>query len=179
MEVAKQLMFLNIKFSERLSQKDIMHIVREQYDENVHKALFNLLFHPNKRISDNAAWVFTHFDKGNRFLLSKQNELIDETMNTKSNSKRRMLLSILCKQPFKEKNFRTDFFDFCEQQITSATETIGTKALCVKLAYKQSVSYQELLLELRDLLLDVYTNTTSAAIKASCRNTLKKITASL
>lgn len=56
------------------------------------------------------------------------------------------------KQEFDKDGLRTDFIDFCMSRMLSATETVASKALCVKMAYKQCIHYEELIQELKQCL---------------------------
>lgn len=109
--------------------------------------LFQLLFDPDKRTSDNAAWVMTHLPKtADAWLTEHQNTLIDEAMRTESTTKRRLVLNLLERTPFQQDSIRTGFLDFCFNIILS-DEPIGVKTLAIKLTYAQSVHYPELLEE--------------------------------
>ena len=109
--------------------------------------LFQLLFDPDKRTSDNAAWVMTHLPKtADAWLTERQNILIDEAMRTESTTKRRLILNLLERTPFQQDSIRTGFLDFCFNIILS-DEPIGVKTLAIKLTYAQSVHYPELLEE--------------------------------
>ena len=150
----------NIHLRERLSihihDNDIHEICSwAQGKENDHhkEELFTLMLDDDKRTSDNAAWVFTHFAAAdNKWLLDKHDKLIDEVMRTSSVTKRRLILTILLRQPFTADNMRTDFLDFCLEHLIDMHEPIGIKALSMKLAYEQCKPYPELLTELRNTL---------------------------
>ena len=115
--------------------------------------LFQLLFHPDKRVSDNAAWAMTHFPPEKmQALCHYQQELIDEAMKTDSVTKRRLIMTLLEKQPFHEEDIRTDFLDFCLAQIGDPNVPVGIRSLAVKLSYAQCRFYPELLAELRAVL---------------------------
>jgi hypothetical protein len=114
--------------------------------------LFPLLFDPDKRTSDNAAWAMTHLPKtADAWLTERQDILIDEAMRTISTSKRRLIMNLLDRTSFQQDSIRTDFLDFCFNIIFSE-EPIGVKTLAIKLTYAQSVFYPELLEELNTAL---------------------------
>ena len=109
--------------------------------------LFHLLFDPDKRTSDNAAWVMTHLPPtADSWLTERQNTLIDEVMCTKSTTKKRLILNLLERTSFEQASIRTDFLDFCFNLVLS-DEPVGVKTLAIKLTYAQSVHYPELLEE--------------------------------
>ena len=109
--------------------------------------LLQLLFDPDKRTSDNAAWVMTHLPPtADSWLTERQNTLIDEVMCTKSTTKKRLILNLLERTSFEQASIRTDFLDFCFNLVLS-DEPVGVKTLAIKLTYAQSVHYPELLEE--------------------------------
>lgn len=143
-------MGLREMLAERIHAEDIRIISRCMDSDDAKAELFALLTDPDKRTADNAAWVMSHFTKEQQmWLYDKQDLLIEEALRTDSITKRRIILSILEKQPFAPEAIRTDFLDFCFAQLADDEVPYGIRALCIKLAYKQSLPYPELLDELR------------------------------
>ncbi|MFC2739295.1 MAG: hypothetical protein ACFN4H_04480 [Prevotella sp.] len=67
----------------------------------VMKALYGLLSDTDQRVANNAAWVLSRSDSEViRFLQRYQNRLIDLLMETKDETFRRVLFSILRRQVF-------------------------------------------------------------------------------
>lgn len=167
------------KLSGKIHEDDIQEIcllICDEKDESKKNELYRLLFDADKRVSDNAAWVFTHFDSSNnKWLYFKQDELIDEAMKTTSDTKRRLLLTLLLKQTFYEDNLRTDFLDFCLNRMLSVSEANGVKAVCMKLAYEQCKFFPELLSELKTALEIMEPELLSAALKTTRKNILKAL----
>ena len=117
------------------------------------ETLLSLLHALEKRTGDNAAWVLTHLPTEKKSLLFQhQQELIDEAMQTSSITKRRLIMTLLEKQPFLKDNLRTDFLDFCLTQMADAEAPAGIRSLAVKLSYAQCRHYPELLAELRSVM---------------------------
>ena len=170
---------LRKRLSGRLHEDDIHEITFYAQGievEPVKAALYTLLFDEDKRIAENAAWVFAHFDlHSNQWLYPRHNELIDEAMRTPSGTKRRLLLGLLLRQPFTENGFRTDFFDFCLRCIVASDEPTAVRCLSVKLACEQCKFSPELLSELRTTLEMLEPESLSAGMKTARRNTLKSI----
>ena len=111
-----------------------------------------MLFDPDKRTSDNAAWVMSHLPKTeDDWIAEQQNVLIDEVMRTTSTTKKRLILNLLERTAFMHDNIRTDFLDFCFNLILS-DEPVGVKTLAIKLTYAQSAHYPELRDELNTTL---------------------------
>ncbi len=130
--------------SGRISGNDVRALAGADFKED----LFQLLFDPDKRTSDNAAWVLTHLPKtADAWLAERQIILIDEAMRTASTTKRRLVMNLLERTTFDPDHIRTDFLDFCFNAILS-DEPVGVKSLAIKLAYAQSVHYPELLEEI-------------------------------
>lgn len=130
-------------------QKIVSHIQQQKTDDSI-KALYNLIFDTDKYISGNAAWILTHLDaRHNKWLYPKQHKLIQEAMQTSDTGKKRLILTLLLKQPFDKENINSCFLEFCFKHLASVQESIGIKALCMKLAYRQCSHFPELLKELQ------------------------------
>lgn len=170
-------MSLRRRLARHIHKQDIQEIcLTLQNQKNGREELFALLFDEDKRTADNAAWTLTHLPKEYRtWLASKQNALIDEIMKTTSTTKRRLILTLLERQPFAKEDLRTEFLDFCLLRIASPIQPVGIRALCVKLAYKQCHFYPELLEELKHTLDMLEQEGETPAIKNVKKNILKQI----
>lgn len=172
-------MNLRNKLSGRLHENDIRDIcffIQKTNEDSKKNELYRLLFDADKRVADNAAWIFTHFDQANnRWLYSKQDELIEEGMKTTSDTKRRLILNLLLKQPFYKENIRTDFLDFCLNRMSSANEPTGVKTLCIKLAYEQCKFFPELCSELKTSLEIMEPALLSMALKTTRKKLLEML----
>ena len=147
--------------SSRISGYDAKALAQADFK----KELFRLLFDPDKRTSDNAAWVLTHLPKtADSWLTERQDILIDEAMRTASTTKRRLIMNLLDRTPFESDHLRTDFLDFCFNTILS-DEPIGVKSLAIKLTYAQSAHYPELLEEVNATLQLMEPDELPAALK--------------
>ena len=147
--------------SERISGSDAKALAKADFKEE----LFQLLFDPDKRTSDNAAWVLTHLPKtADAWLAERQNILIDEALRTASTTKRRLIMNLLDRTTFAPDHIRTDFLDFCFNTILS-DEPIGVKTLAIKLAYAQSAHYPDLLEEVNATLQMMEPEELPAALK--------------
>ena len=103
------------KLNKKLCMDDIYEICILTHGNNRKKAhLYQLTFDEDERISTNALWVFTHFDiQNNEWLYAKHDDLIDRVLVEKNETKRRLMLQLLLRQPFEEESLRSDFIDFC------------------------------------------------------------------
>ena len=152
---------LKALLSSRLSGNEVKALAGADFKEE----LFQLLFDPDKRTSDNAAWVLTHLPKtADPWLAQHQDVLIDEAMRTTSTTKRRLIMNLLDRTTFDPNRIRTDFLDFCFNAILS-DEPIGVKSLAIKLAYAQSACYPELLEEINATLRMMEPEELPAALK--------------
>ena len=157
------------RFLQRLSQDDIheMCFLTQGPDNDSLKEV---------RVSYNALWVFTYFDlSNNKWLYAKHDELIDKAIAEKHEGKRRLLLTLILRQPFDRDTLRTDFIDFCFDTIQSSHESYANRALCMKLAYEQCRFFPELLSELSNCLEIISTEPLSSGLKTAKRNVMKKI----
>lgn len=156
--------------------QEITSLVQGEQSNRKKEALYKLLFDTDKRTSDNAAWVLTHFDRSNNeWIYKKHEELINEAMKTNSQTKCRLILTLLNRQTFVKENIRTDFLDFCLEHITEASESIGIRCLCMKLAYEQCHFFKELSSELKATLEMMEPDFLEAGIRTTRKNILKKL----
>lgn len=152
---------LKTLLSSRISGNDAKALAQADIKEE----LFQLLFDPDKRTSDNAAWALTHLPKtADAWLAERQDLLIDEAMRTSSTTKRRLIMNLLDRTPFESDHLRTDFLDFCFNTILSDAP-VGVKSLAIKLTYAQSAHYPELLEEVNATLQLMEPDELPAALK--------------
>ena len=76
-------------------------------------------------------------------------ELINQAMSTDNSSVRRLTLNIIERLDMNEDDLRTDFLDFCFNHMVSIEELPGSQSLCMKLAFRMSKFYPELMDELK------------------------------
>ena len=92
---------------DKICMNDINKIcIMTQGKENDHRKeeLYQLTFDENDRVSFNALWALTHFDEANNpWLFQKHDDLIDRVLVEKNETKRRLMLQLLLRQPFEEK----------------------------------------------------------------------------
>ena len=136
----------------RIHTEDVRRIVDCMANDDgdiIMKALYCLLSDTDRRVANNAAWVLSCSDsKVMRFLLRYQNQLIDLLIGTKDKSFSRMLFSILRRQTFEKSNLRTDFLDFCLNEIINSNQAIAIRAHAIYVSYSLCKAYPELLNEL-------------------------------
>ena len=162
----------------KLSVNDIYSLcLQTQGKENncLKEELYQLTFDENDRVSFNALWALTHFDESNNlWLFQKHDELIDRVLAEKNETKRRLMLHLLLRQPFEEESLRSDFIDFCIAKITACSQPYAIRCYCVKLAYEQMKYYPELLEELRMALDMLEQEVLSPGMLSAKRQIMKK-----
>lgn len=166
-------MNLKERISQRIGMDAISMILSFVQGNDLRKQeLYDLCFDPNDKISYQAAWVMTHYSSlENRWLYAKQDELINEVICCEHDGRRRLLLTILYRQPFIEP-LRADFLDFCMEGILSRREPLAIQSLCMKLAYAMCCATPELKDELR-LTLELLDGDLSPAIRSAKNSILK------
>ena len=163
----------------RLSINDIYSLcLQTQGKENncLKEELYQLTFDENERVAYNALWALSHFDEANNpWLFQKHDELIDRVLVEKNETKRRLMLQLLLRQPFEEATLRSDFIDYCVAKITACAYPYAIRALCMKLAYEQMKYYPELLAELKAALDMLEQEALSPGLASAKRQVMKKI----
>ena len=169
------------KLNKKLCMDDIYEICILTHGNNCKKAhLYQLTFDEDERVATNALWVFTHFDlQNNEWLYSKHDDLIDRVLVEKNETKRRLILSLLLRQPFEEKSLRSDFIDFCITKITACSQPYAIRCYCMKLAYDQMKYYPELLTELKAAIDMLEQEPLSPGLISAKKQVMKKIKLSL
>lgn len=159
----------------RIHTEDVRRIVDCMANDDgdvIMKVLYHLLSDTDRRVANNAAWVLSCSDgKVMRFLLRYQNQLIDLLIGTKDKSFSRMLFSILRRQTFEKSNLRTDFLDFCLNQIANPNQAIAIRAHAIYVSYSLCKAYPELLNELFMMLQMLESESLSPGLRHA-RNTI-------
>lgn len=169
------------KLNKKLCMDDIYEICILCHGNSRKKAeLYQLIFDEDERVATNALWVFTHFDmQNNEWLYAKHDDLIDRVLVEKNETKRRLLLSLLLRQPFEKDMLRSDFIDFCVANITACSQPYAIRCYCMKLAYEQMKYYPELLTELKAALDMLEQEVLSPGLLSAKKQIMKKIMRSL
>ena len=159
----------------RIHTEDVRRIVdciTNDDGDVIMKVLYHLLSDTDRRVANNAAWVLSCSDsKVMRFLLRYQNQLIDLLIGTKDNSFARILFSILRRQTFEKSNLRTDFLDFCLNEIVNSNQAIAIRAHAIYVSYSLCKAYPELLNELFMMLQMLESESLSPGLRHA-RNTI-------
>lgn len=169
------------KLNKKLCMDDIYEICILCHGNSRKKAeLYQLIFDEDERVATNALWVFTHFDmQNNEWLYAKHDDLIDRVLVEKNETKRRLILQLLLRQPFEEESLRSDFIDFCITKITACSQPYAIRCYCMKLAYEQMKYYPELLTELKAAIEMLEQEPLSPGLTSAKKQVMKKIKLSL
>lgn len=169
------------KLNKKLCMDDIYEICILCHGNSRKKAeLYQLIFDEDERVATNALWVFTHFDmQNNEWLYAKHDDLIDRVLVEKNETKRRLILQLLLRQPFEEESLRSDFIDFCITKITASSQPYAIRCYCMKLAYEQMKYYPELLTELKAAIDMLEQEPLSPGLTSAKKQVMKKIKLSL
>lgn len=161
------------RLSLRVGMKDVHEITVQVQNNHVKKQeLYECLFDPDDKIGYNAAWVMTHFSVSeNRWLHDKQDELIDALLSCTHPGKRRLILTLLYRQPFPNPP-RVDLLDFCLERMISKREFPAVQSLCMKLAYELCRPIPELLQELK-ITLEMMEHDSVPSTHSARKNVLK------
>ena len=174
-ETITSLSVLRNQLVDRIHTEEVRRIVDSMaYDDGdvIVKALYHLLSDTDQRIAYNAAWVLScSDDKVIKFLIRYQNQLIDLLIGTKDKSFARILFSILRRQTFEKNNLRTDFLDFCLNEIVNSNQAIAIRVHAIYVSYSLCKAYPELLNELFMTLQMLESETLSAGL-LHARNTI-------
>ncbi|MBO6078122.1 MAG: hypothetical protein J6P66_05115 [Bacteroidaceae bacterium] len=110
-------------------------------------------FDADYRVARNALWTLTKATTQEITQLQPMmDELIDLALKTESSSVRRLSLNVVDMLEFKEEDLRSDLYDFCLEHGVDVEELPGVQAICIKIAYRISTFYPELMAELKRIL---------------------------
>ena len=165
--------------SQRIDMNDIeaIRVYTHGKENDARKEeLYRVMMDDEGRAGGNAVWIFSHFtEEDNQWLFSKQQELLDAVMCTKSTTKRRIMMVLLERQPFVPESFRADYLDFCFKHMVMLEEPYGVRALCMKQAFAQCSLVPELLPELEATLELMDDNFLSPGLRTAKKNVLLRI----
>jgi len=110
-------------------------------------------FDDDHRVARNALWTLTKAtDKEIAQLQPMLDELIDQALKTDSSSVRRLSLNIIDRLEMKEEDLRSDLYDFCLEHAVDVEELPAIQAISMKIAFRISTFYPELMAELKRIL---------------------------
>ncbi len=165
--------------AQKMSKEEIMEL-SQTINYNSWESIFSFISEEDKELSANAAHTLLKAKGKIEIWLAGKTTSIIEIIKTTCNLKtKRLLLSILEKQKIDNINIDTTFLDYCINNIVSLGTPLAIKVLCIKLAYKQSTAYPELLYELKNLLEIMDDNMLNPSLLCAKKNTLRAINTTL
>lgn len=151
-------------------------------DKTVRERLFANVFGSVRDVAVNSAWTLTHLPKNdNGFIDEHREALVAIAIATADMSLRRITLTLLERLDWTTPDiddvpeYYINLLDFCMTHLMMADEPYGVRSLCMKIAYKISRPYPELLAELRQSLLLIEPSDLGAGVL----NTRNKLLASV
>ncbi|MBF1407366.1 MAG: hypothetical protein HXN37_02845 [Prevotella histicola] len=149
-------MDLRSQLTKRICKEEVKHLAsmaESSFDDREFSEFFQLLYDEDARVSENIAWIMSHFNKvGWGRLDSKKQSLMEEAMHTSSTTELRLLLTIISKLPVSEEEITIPFIDFCLDNIANMAQSVAVKSLCIYLSFQQCKFFPELLHELEMIL---------------------------
>lgn len=104
------------------------------------------MHHDDYQVARNALWGLTKATDSELSQLQPMlHEFIDLALQTDNSSVRRLSLNIVERLKIDEDDLRTDFYDFCLDHMTDVEEFPGIQSLCMKIGYRMSAFYPELM----------------------------------
>lgn len=134
--------------------------LRAHKDEAFRESLFEAIANDTGKEASYAAWTLTHLPKTDiEFVAAHREMLAGIATTTPDISLRRISLSLLERIDWSMPDiddvprYYVDLLDFTMEHLMMADEPYGVRSICMKLAYKLSHPYPELLDELKKCLL--------------------------
>lgn len=156
--------------------------LRAHNNATVRESLFAAMQGDDRDEAVHAAWALTHLPKGdNDYIAAHREALVALATATADTSLRRITLTLLERldwsvpDPDDVPEYYVALLNFSMEHLMMSDEPYGVRSLCMKLAYKLSLAYPELLEELRQSLL----MTEPSELGTGVRHTRNKILKSL
>ena len=155
---------------------------RAHEDALVREGLFADVFGGDRDVAVNSAWTLTHLPKDdNGFIAEHREKLVELASTTADVSLRRLTLTLLERLDWQVENieetpeYYVALIDFCFEHLMMIEEPYGVRSLCMKLAYKLSLNYPELLDELRESLLLIEPTDLGSGVRHTRNKLLKQL----
>ena len=158
---------------------EVKAIARRAHDDStILEGLFYTMLGDNRDEAVHAAWALTHLPKSdNTHIATHREMLVHLATNTPDCSMRRITLALLERLDWQTSDEPPSYYvtlmDFCFSHMMTGDEPYGVRALCIKLAYKLSLPYPELLEELRQSLLLLEPSELGAGVRHTRNKILK------
>lgn len=170
--------------SSRIGKSDIDAII-SQLDQSSFNEIISCLFSPDRRTSDNAAWLLTHLPSQYLpWLKPHISKMIAEAISTTSQTKCRLILTTLLRLNLTlsstdadtpSQQDYLDLLDFCLAQTTNPVTPVGIRSVSIKIAHRLCLHYPELQGELQRTLQSIADEAKTPAIRSSIKKITKEI----
>lgn len=155
---------------------------RAHNDAALRESLFADMQGKEREAAVQAAWALTHLPKtDNQHIDAHREALVNIAISTPDVSLRRITLTLLERLDWQAScadetpEYYVALLDFCFEHLSLPDETYGVRSLCMKLAYKISLPFQELLDELRQSLLLIEPSDLGAGVRSTRNKILKSL----
>lgn len=137
--------------------------------------MYQLISDEKTVVSWRAIWACEKVsEKHPGWFVPLQDDLIRRLLDCRHEGSKRLLLSILYNLPVSSP-ISIDLLNYCLDHMLAPQESIGVQALAIRMAYQLCKSEPELLKELQLILENADAEFYSWGVKATIRNTLKRI----
>lgn len=162
---------------------DIKAIAQRAHDDAAFReGLFAALQGDDREEAVHAAWALTHLPKGDVEHIATHREMLAAVATTTGDtSLRRITLSLLERidwtttDPDEVPEYYVELLNFCMEHMMMTDEPYGVRSLCMKLAYRLSLPYPELLGELRQSLLIMEPSELGTGVRHTRNKILKSL----
>ncbi len=158
---------------------EIKALARQAHtDQRKRESLFAALHSDDRKEAVQAAWVLTHLPKeDNLYIAEHREELTTLAVSTSDTSLRRITLTLLERLEWttdgEPPRYYMTLLDFCLDRMMLSDEPYGIRSLCMKLAYKISLPYPDLLGELRQNLMLLQPSELGRGVQNTRKNLMK------
>ncbi len=155
---------------------------RAHENADVREHLFAAMQGNDRDEAVHSAWALTHLPKSdNHHIASHRETLTLLAVGTTDTSLRRITLALLERLDWTVANpdvvpgYYVELLDFCLEHMMLPEEPYGVRSLCMKLAYRLSLPYPELLEEVRQNLLLIEPSELGSGVRHTRNKILKSL----
>lgn len=163
------------RLNHRIHSDDIQALLHSHTADELQPVLVSLLQTDNKRVADNAAWIMTHFPDS---VLRQYKDCIWSLkplfLTTGDTTLRRLLLTLFERVCTPQDPLDISFLNQCLDGMSNPSIPVGTRALYMKLAWRQCRQQADLAAEMLAILRFMDRETDLAPAVACVRHRILK-----
>lgn len=126
------------------SKKSVSVLANKINSEQLNNVIVELLSHPNVKLANRAAWVFSHsYDLKKESYVEYREVLLETLFDTNSDAIKRNILRYFQFEEVPE-NYESEMFDYCLSCLNSPKEKIAARANSVRVLENLCAKYPEL-----------------------------------